>query len=90
MVAEIHINEGEAGACQLASRWRAKQPSMFGQRFLHVMDSQANLSNAAKGRTSSLRSRRVLLRCSAMRLASGLRDVNGYQERPQPRRHSKQ
>ena len=52
--------------------------SELGCRYLHLLDSQANLSAAAKGRTGSSRMRHVQLRTSATLLAARLRDVNGY------------
>ena len=76
--ADTHINVCEARARQLSVRWRARQVSELGCRYLHLLDSQANLSAAAKGRTGSSRMRHVQLRTSATLLAARLRDVNGY------------
>ena len=76
--ADSHINVCEARARQLSIRWRARQVSELGCRYLHLLDSQANLSAAAKSRTGSSRMRHVQLRTSATLLAARLRDVNGY------------
>ena len=76
--ADSHINVCEARARQLSVRWRARQVGQLGCRYLHLLDSQANLCGAAKGRTGSSRMRHVMLRTNAVLLAGRLRDVNGY------------
>ncbi len=73
-----HINVYEARARQLALRQRARQAELHHQRFLHLMDSQVNLSVAAKGRSGSRRVSHVQRKSSAVLLACNLRDVNGY------------
>jgi hypothetical protein len=72
------INVSEARARNLATRARARVVPLQVQRYLHLMDSQVNLSIAAKGRSGSFRLAHVNRHTCATLLASGLRDVNGY------------
>ena len=73
-----HITICEARARGLQVRWRARHAEQLGTRYLDLMDSQANLSAASKGRTASDRLRHVNLRTNAVLLAGHLREVNGY------------
>jgi len=65
-----HINVLECRAVVLALRQRFRDPAALGSRFLHLVDSRVCLGMIAKGRTSSLRLRRVLGKVNALLLAS--------------------
>ena len=73
-----HINVCEARARCLSVKLRARRPKLQRAKFLHLLDSQVNLSQAAKGRTSSKRMSHVLRQTSAVLLVTGMRDVVGF------------
>ena len=73
-----HINVCEARGRCLALRARARQSSLQRSRFLHLLDSQVNLHQASKGRTSSLKMAHILKKSCAVLLGTGMRDINGY------------
>jgi hypothetical protein len=73
-----HINVCEARARCLAVKLRARQARLHRTKFLHLLDSQVNLAQSAKGRTSSKRMAHVLRQTSAIMLATGMRDVVGF------------
>ena len=64
-----HINVLECRAVVLMLRQRLREPSQLGIRFLHLVDSRVCLGMIAKGRTSSLRLRRVLGKVNALLVA---------------------
>ena len=65
-----HINTLEARAYCGSLRWRARSVKLHGQRFLHLVDSAVTLSVMVKGRTSSKRMRRPVLKAAALILAA--------------------
>ena len=73
-----HINVCEARARCLSAKLRARRPQCHRTKFLHLLDSQVNLAQSAKGRTSSRRMAHVLRQTSAVMLATGMRDVVGF------------
>ena len=73
-----HINVCEARGRCLAVRLRARRRRLQRARYLHLLDSQVNLYQAARGRTGSLKMAHVLRKTCATLLATGLRDINGY------------
>jgi len=64
-----HINVLECRAVVLMLRQRLRDPTQLGVRFLHLVDSRVCLGMIAKGRTSSLRLRRVLGKVNALLIA---------------------
>ena len=68
----------EARARNLALRARARVPSLHQQRFVHLVDSQTNLAQMAKGRTGSQQMAHVHRQSAAVSLAAGFREVEGY------------
>ncbi len=73
-----HINVCEARGRCLAVRLRARRWRLQRARYLHLLDSQVDLYQAARGRTGSLKMAHVLRKTGATLLATGLRDINGY------------
>ena len=76
--ADSHINVCESRARNLTLRWRARDARLHNLRFLNLLDSQVNLSTAARGRTSSHGLRHIDLRSNAVLLASHMREICGY------------
>ncbi len=68
----------EARARNLALRARARVPSLHQQRFVHLLDSQTNLAQVAKGRTGSQQMTHVHRQSAAVSLAAGFREVESY------------
>ncbi len=68
----------EARARNLALRARARVPSLHQQRFVHLLDSQTNLAQIAKGRTGSQQMAHVHRQSAAVSLAAGFREVESY------------
>lgn len=73
-----HINVLECRAYLLALRWRLRNATHVGQRFLHMVDSQVTLFACLKGRSSSQQLRRVLCKINAYILAGHCLPVLGY------------
>ena len=73
-----HINVLELRAFLLALRWRLRHGRSVGTKFLHLVDSRVILSSFAKGRTSSLRLRKVLSKVNALCLAGDVVAHLGY------------
>ena len=73
-----HINVLETRAFLLAMRWRARNRDEHGKRFLHLVDSMVTMGAITKGRSSSLRLRRVVAKCNAVLLASHFYPCLGY------------
>ena len=73
-----HINVLELRAGLLALRWRSRDSSFFGQRFVHLMDSQVALAVATKGRSSAAILNRVLVKQSALLIAVDACGIFGY------------
>ena len=73
-----HINFLEGQAYKLTLQWRLRSVSNVGTRFLHFLDSGVTLGICCKGRTSSNRLRKVLLRISALILGGHLQPALGF------------
>ena len=73
-----NINVAEARGRDLAVRLRARSAAQQQLRFVHLLDSQVNLSSVAKGRSGSARIRVVHRRSAGTLLATGLREVVSY------------
>ena len=65
-----HINGLELRAHLTALKWRLRQTSEIGARFVHLLDSQVCISVLCKGRSSSRRLHHVLKRVNALMVAS--------------------
>ena len=75
---ELSINTAEARARLLGVRWRSRQQHLHSTRYLSLLDSQVNLSHAAKGRSSSKSMSHVEKKTSGFLLASHMREINAY------------
>ena len=73
-----HINVCEARARCLAVKLRARHVELHRTKFLHLLDSQVNLAQSAKGRTSSKGMAHILRQTSSILMATGMRDVVGF------------
>lgn len=65
-----HINVLEMRAVLTALKWRFARKGWIRTRFLHLVDSQVCLHALARGRSSSRKLRRTLLRINSLLLAS--------------------
>ena len=73
-----HINGLELRAVLTALRWRFARKGWLNTRFLRMVDSQVCLHSLARGRSSSRKLRRTLLRINALLLASGSHGIWTY------------
>ena len=73
-----HINVLEMRAVLTALKWRFARKGWIRTRFLHLVDSQVCLHALARGRSSSRKLRRTLLRINSLLLASGAHGVWTY------------
>ena len=73
-----HINVLEMRAVLTALKWRFARKGWIRARFLHLVDSQVCLHALARGRSSSRKLRRTLLRINSLLLASGAQGVWTY------------
>ncbi len=73
-----HIGVCEGRARALTWAWRLREPSQHNKVCLHLLDSQCNLSAAAKGRTGSRRLGHNLRKSAALLLACNCRELAGY------------
>ncbi len=73
-----HINLCESRGRCLSIKLRARHRQLHRSLYLHLLDSQVNLYQSAKGRTGSRKMMHILRKSSAHLLACGLRDINGY------------
>ena len=73
-----HINVLEMRAVLTALQWRFARKGWIRTRFLHLVDSQVCLHALARGRSSSRKLRRTLLRINSLLLASGAHGVWTY------------
>ena len=73
-----HINVLEARAVLTAVRWRVSQRKQKDLRCIHLVDSLVVLHALTRGRTSSKKMRRTVMRISAYLLASGLQPLWAY------------
>ena len=73
-----HINLLEMRAVLTALKWRFARKGWIRTRFVHLVDSQVCLHALARGRSSSRKLRRTLLRINSLLLASGAHGVWTY------------
>ncbi len=73
-----HINLCEARARLLGVKVRSRDAMSHGEKYIALMDSQVNLSHAAKGRGGSMRMAHVERQITAHQLAAHLREIAGY------------
>lgn len=77
-----HINVLEARATLTTLRWRAEQLKQE-TRFVHLVDSLVVLHCLTRGRSSSKKLRRTVMRIGSLLLATGLQPTWGYIETSQ-------
>eukprot|EP00438_Fugacium_kawagutii_P035919 Skav227992 [mRNA] locus=scaffold390:150806:154332:- [translate_table: standard] len=73
-----HINVLELRSVLTSVRWKAEQHKQVNVRFLHLVDNLVVLHALTRGRSSSRRMRRTLMRISSYLLAAGLQATWGY------------
>ena len=73
-----HINSLEMRAVHTALRWRVMKQKLIKSRFIHMVDSLVCLHSLTRGRSSSKKLRRTLLRINALILASSCQPVWAY------------
>lgn len=73
-----HINVLELRAALACLRWRVEKRQIFNTKFVHLLDSMVVLNALARGRSSSRKMRRALLKTNALLLASGCQVVWAY------------
>ena len=73
-----HINVLEMRAVLTTLRWRLEKRKQVKQKFVHLIDSQVVLHSLSRGRSSSRKLRRTLLRINSLLLASGCYGVWAY------------
>ena len=73
-----HINVLELRSVLTTIKWRVEQLKQSKTRFIHLVDSQVVLHALSRGRSSSRKMRRTLMRLCAYVLASGLVPIWGY------------
>ena len=73
-----HINVLEARATLTALRWRAQQLKQLDCRCVHLVDSIVVLHSLTRGRSSSKKLRRTVMRIGSILLATGIQPVYGY------------
>eukprot|EP00438_Fugacium_kawagutii_P004839 Skav221060 [mRNA] locus=scaffold3118:62102:67689:+ [translate_table: standard] len=83
--AKEHINVLEMRAVLCALRWRLEKKHGVKVKFVHLVDSQVVLHALSRGRSSSLKLRRTLLRINSLLLATGSQ-AHTQEERVKQRR----
>lgn len=73
-----HINSLELRAVLTALRWRIERNKCIHSKFIHLVDSQVCLHALSRGRSSSKKLRRTLLRSNALLLATKTHVVWAY------------
>ena len=73
-----HINSLELRAVYTALRWRLLKKGVIRTRFIHMVDSLVCLHCLSRGRSSSKKLKRTLLRINALILASSCQPVWAY------------
>ena len=73
-----HINVLEMRAVLNSLRWRLERHSQVRIKFVHMVDSLVCLHSLSRGRSSSLKLRRTLLRVNSLLLATGSSVVWSY------------
>jgi len=78
-----HSNDLEARAYPLCVHWRLRRTSSIGTRYVHLVASMVAMNAMAKGRSSSQRLRKVLLRVNALILGGHLAPSLAYAHAPE-------
>eukprot|EP00438_Fugacium_kawagutii_P019340 Skav202391 [mRNA] locus=scaffold1406:428545:431115:- [translate_table: standard] len=73
-----HINVLEMRAVLCSLKWRLERQSRTQVRFIHMVDSLVVLHSLSRGRSSSKKLRRTILRINALLLATGVQVVWAY------------
>ena len=73
-----HINSLELRAVLTALRWRLERHKKVGVKFVHLLDSLVGMHALSRGRSSSRRLRRTILRINALLLATRSQGVWAY------------
>ena len=73
-----HINVLEARAVLTTLKWRAEQRQQVDVRCVHLVDSLVVLHCLSRGRSSSRKLRRTIMRIGSLLLATGLQPLWGY------------
>lgn len=73
-----HINVLELRATLTSIKWRVERLHQLDVRCLHLVDSLVVLHSLTRGRSSSRKMRRTLMRVNSYLLASGLHPLWGY------------
>ena len=73
-----HINVLELRAVMTTLKWRIEQLEQTGLRCVHLVDSLVCLHSLSRGRSSSKKLRRTIMRVNSFLLASGLQPLWGY------------
>ena len=73
-----HINVLELRAILTSVRWWVRQRNCVSSKFLHLTDSLVCLHCLSRGRTSSAKLRRTLIKINALLLAADLHPMWGY------------
>ena len=76
--ASEHINCLELRAVLTSVRWRLEKKRQSKLKFIHLVDSQVVLHSLSRGRSSSRKLRRTLLRINSLLLATGSSGVWAY------------
>eukprot|EP00438_Fugacium_kawagutii_P031946 Skav201887 [mRNA] locus=scaffold550:561929:565006:+ [translate_table: standard] len=73
-----HINVLEMRAVLTSLRWRLERRKLLNQKFVHMIDSLVSLHSLSRGRSSSTRLRRTILRINSLLLATRSHAVWAY------------
>ena len=73
-----HINVLEARAVLTCLRWRSEQLKQLDKRCVHLVDSIVVLHCLTRGRSSSRKLRRTVMRIGSLLLATGIQPTWGY------------
>ena len=73
-----HINALEMRAVLTSLRWRLERRKRVNQKFVHLVDSMVTLHSLSRGRSSSKKLRRTVLRINALLLATHSQGVWTY------------
>ena len=73
-----HINALELRAVYTTLRWRVEEMQQRGQRFAHLVDSLVALHSLSRGRSSSRKLMRTVMRINSLLLVSGLHALWAY------------
>ena len=73
-----HINALELRAVLTSLRWRLERQKQTNVKFVHLVDSLVSLHALSRGRTSSKKLRRTLMRVNALLLATQSQAVWAY------------